>query len=235
MSNGRVFLVDDDASVLRALTRLLREANFEVSDFQSPEDFLLHHDMKTPGCAVFDVGLGDYNGVDLLRALARSGQMRPTIFITGRGDIATSVRAMKSGAVDFLTKPVQEADLIEAVQKGIERDRSDREEGAKLAIIGKRLSSLTPKESEVLTRVVAGRLNKQIAAELGISEKTVKVHRGRVMTKMCVRTVADLVRTVEPALIHLLSGGSIPHDPNGQPKTEPQDSSPLGNVVRFPH
>ena len=165
--------------------------------------------MKLPGCAVFDVCLGPHNGLDLLRALARSGQMRPTIFITGRGDIPTSVRAMKSGAIDFLTKPIQEADLIDAVRRGIERDRHDREQGAKLAAIAKRLSSLTPKESEVLTRVIAGRLNKQIAGELGISEKTVKVHRGRVMTKMGVRTVADLVRTVEPTLIHLLSGGAV--------------------------
>ena len=212
MSNGRVFLVDDDASILRALTRVLKEADFEVQAFQSPEDFLIHHDMKVPGCAVFDVGLGSYNGLDLLRALARSGQMRPTIFITGRGDIATSVKAMKSGAIDFLTKPIQETELIEAVRTGIERDRSDREQGAKLAAIAKRLSSLTPKESEVLTRVIAGRLNKQIAGDLGITEKTVKVHRGRVMAKMGVRTVADLVRTVEPALVHLLSGAPGPED-----------------------
>jgi FixJ family two-component response regulator len=221
-------LVDDDASILRALTRLLREADFDVQAFQSPEDFLIHHDMKTPGCAVFDVGLGAYNGLDLLRALARSGQMRPTIFITGRGDIAMSVRAMKSGAIDFLTKPIQETDLIDAVRKGIERDRRDREEGAKLAAIARRLSTLTPKESEVLTRVVAGRLNKQIAGDLGISEKTVKVHRGRVMAKMGVRTVADLVRTVEPALIHLLSGGPMP-EPNGRTDAQ-QTSLPPGTT-----
>src|SRR5215470_3769731 len=138
-NSSRVFLVDDDASILRALTRVLREADFEVQAFQSPEDFLIHHDMKVPGCAVFDVGLGSYNGLDLLRALARSGQMRPTIFITGRGDIATSVKAMKSGAIDFLTKPIQEADLIDAVRRGIERDRHDREQGAKLAAIAKSL------------------------------------------------------------------------------------------------
>lgn len=206
MSSGRVFLVDDDPSVLRALTRLLKESDFEVQAFQSPEDFLVQHDMKAPGCAVFDVALGNYNGLELLRTLARTGQMRPTVFITGRGDVATGVRAMKSGAIDFLTKPIQEGELLDAVKKGIERDRADREQGVKLAAIAKRLSSLTPKESEVLTRVIAGRLNKQIAGELGISEKTVKVHRGRVMAKMGVRTVADLVRIVEPALIHLLSG-----------------------------
>ena len=209
MSNGRVFLVDDDTSILKALQRLLKIADFDVEAFQSAEDFLVHHDTKTPGCAVLDVGLGAWNGLDLLRALARSGQMRPTIFITGTDDIATSVRAMKAGAIDFLTKPVQATDLIEAVRNGVERDRSDRAQGVKLASIAKRLSSLTPKESEVLTRVIAGRLNKQIADELGISVKTVKVHRGRVMAKMGIRTVADLVRTVEPVLIHLLGGGLL--------------------------
>src|SRR5215471_7259112 len=225
MSHGRVFLVDDDTSILKALTRLLKEADFDVLAYQSPEDFLIHHDMKLPGCAVFDIGLGDYNGLDLLRALARRGQMRPTIFITGKGDIETSVRAMKSGAIDFLTKPIHEDELIEAVRRGIERDRRDREQGAKLAAIAKRLSSLTPKESEVLTRVIAGRLNKQIAGDLGISEKTVKVHRGRVMAKMGVRTVADLVRTVEPTLIHLLSGGPMPES-NGRTAVQQEPQPP---------
>jgi FixJ family two-component response regulator len=213
MSNGRVFLVDDDANIVRALKLLLKEADFDVEAFQSVEAFLIQHDMKMPGCAVFDVGLGEWNGVDLLRALARRGQMRPTIFITGRDDIATSVRAMKSGAVDFLTKPVRTADLFEAVRNGVERDRRDREQGTKIAPIAKRLSSLSPRESEVLKRVIAGLLNKQIAGELGIAEKTVKVHRGRVMAKMGVRSVADLVRTVEPVLIHLLSGGRPLADP----------------------
>ncbi len=213
MSDGKVFLVDDDDSVLRALERLLRAANFEVSAFQSPENFLLHHDIKTPGCAVFDVVLGEHSGLDLLRALVRTGHMRPTIFITGKGDIPMSVQAMKSGAIDFLTKPVQETELIDAVQRGIERDREEREERAKLSAIGNRLASLTPKEGEVLTRIVTGRLNKQIAADLGISEKTVKVHRGRVMSKMCVRSLADLVRTVDPALFRLLHRSSPSRDP----------------------
>jgi len=201
VSNGRVFLVDDDDSVLRALERLLREANFDVSAFKSPEAFLLQHDIKTPGCAVLDVMLGEHNGLDLLRALAGTGQMRPTIFITGKGNIRMSVQAMKSGAIDFLTKPVQATDLIEAVQRAINRDHQDREENAKLTQIGTRLSSLTPKEGEVLGHVVSGRLNKQIAADLGISEKTVKVHRGRIMSKMCVRNIADLVRIVNPSFL----------------------------------
>jgi FixJ family two-component response regulator len=188
-------LVDDDANILWALARLLKEADFDVQTFQSADDYLRHQDMKTPGCAVFDVCLGEESGLDLLCALARSGLMRPTIFITGKGDIATSVRAMKSGAIDFLTKPVQSTDLLEAVRRGVERDRSDREEGAKVASIDKRLSSLTPREHEVLKCVVAGRLNKQIADHLRIAEKTVKVHRSRVMAKMGVRTVPDLVRS----------------------------------------
>jgi FixJ family two-component response regulator len=133
VGSGTVFLVEDDAGVLRALSRLLGEADFNVQSFQSAEDFLIHHDTKTLGCAVFDIGLGAYSGLDLLHVLARKGQMRPIVFISGRGDIATSVRAMKSGAIDFLTKPVQETDLIQAVRIGIERDRNDRERGAKLA------------------------------------------------------------------------------------------------------
>jgi len=173
--------------------------------------------ITTPKHPVFDVGLGTYSGLDLLRVLARKGQMRPVIFLSGRPDVATSVRAMKSGALDFLVKPVQEAQLIEAIQKGLERDRTDREQGAKLAAIAKCLSSLTPKESEVLTRVVAGRLNRQIAGELEISEKTVKVHRSRAMAKMGLHTVADLVRTVEPVLIHLLSGGLLPDEGRWSP------------------
>jgi len=210
VSSGNVFIVEDDVSVLKALTRLLKEADFNVQSFQSAEDFLIHHDSRTPGCAVFDVGLGAHSGLDLLRVLARKGQMRPVVFISGRSDVATSVQAMKSGATDFLTKPVQETELIQAVRAGIERDRSDRKRGSKLAATAKCLSSLTPKESEVLTRVLAGRRNKQIAGELGISEKTVKVHRSRAMAKVGVHTVAELVRTVEPVLIYLLSGGPRP-------------------------
>jgi FixJ family two-component response regulator len=187
-------LVDDDANLLRALVRLLEEADFDVQAFQSAESYLSHQDMKTPGCAIFDLCLGEESGLDLLCALARRGLMRPTIFITGRGDIATSVRAMKSGAIDFLTKPVQSTDLLEAVRRGVARDRSDREEHATLVPIATRLSNLTRREHEVLKCVVAGRLNKQIADHLGIAEKTVKVHRSRVMAKMGVRTVPDLVR-----------------------------------------
>ena len=200
MNGGRVFLIDDDAGVLTALTRLLREAGFDVEAFQSPSEFLLHDDASTPGCAVLDVALGDWNGLEVQTALANKGDARPIIFITGQGDIATSVQAMKAGAVDFLTKPVRDEDLIEAVRRALERDRATREEEARLASVGERLASLTPREQEVLSSVVAGRLNKQIAAELGIAEKTVKVHRARVMAKMAVRSVAELVRLVQRTL-----------------------------------
>jgi FixJ family two-component response regulator len=197
MSDAKVFLIDDDTAVLNALSRLLREAGFKVETFQSPHEFLLRNDTDTPGCAVIDVSLGDYNGLDLQSALENQGDVRPIIFITGKGDIATSVQAMKAGAVDFLTKPVHQDDLIGAVQRALERDLRSRDEGKRIASISVRLASLTPREQEVLGSVVAGRLNKQIAAELGIAEKTVKVHRGRVMAKMAVRSVADLVRMAE--------------------------------------
>ena len=200
MNGGRVFLIDDDAAVLTALSRLLREAGFDVEAFQSPSEFLLHDDASMPGCAVLDVALGDWNGLEVQTALANKGDARPIIFITGQGDIATSVQAMKAGAVDFLTKPVRDEDLIEAVTRALERDRATREEEARLASVGERLASLTPREQEVLSSVVAGRLNKQIAAELGIAEKTVKVHRARVMAKMAVRSVAELVRVVQRTL-----------------------------------
>lgn len=200
MNSGKVFLVDDDAAVLNALSRLLREAGFDVEAFQSPSEFLLHDDVQTPGCAVLDVALGDWNGLEVQSVLASKGDVRPIVFITGRGDVATGVRAMKAGAVDFLIKPVREDDLIAAVLRALEKDRLAREEDAKLASVGERLASLTPREHEVLTSVVAGRLNKQIAADLGIAEKTVKVHRGRVMAKMAVRSVADLVRIVQRTL-----------------------------------
>jgi FixJ family two-component response regulator len=200
MNGGRVFLVDDDAAVLAALSRLLCEAGFEVETYQSPSEFLLNNDIETPGCAVLDVALGDRSGLDVQSALASQGDNRPIVFITGQGDIPTSVQAMKSGAIDFLTKPVHEKDLITAVRRALELDRLAREEEARLASVGERLASLTPREHEVLASVITGRLNKQIAAELRIAEKTVKVHRARVMAKMAVRSVAELVRTVQRTL-----------------------------------
>jgi len=197
MNCKRVFLVDDDASVLNGLSRLLRQAGFDVQSYQSPSEFLDHHDAKSPGCAILDVLLGDRSGLEIQYALAARGDKRPVIFITGGGDVATGIRAMKAGAVDFLTKPVMEKDLLEAVDRALERDRLTREEGATIAAVRARVASLTPREHEVLVCVIAGRMNKQIAADLRIAEKTVKVHRARVMSKMAVRSVAELVRTMQ--------------------------------------
>jgi FixJ family two-component response regulator len=189
-----VFIVDDDPGVLKALTRLVRSAGYEVQAFATPAEFLAEHDPATPGCAILDVGLPGLDGLQLQEAIGASGNYRPVIFITGRGDIPTSVRAMKSGAQDFLTKPVRDEELIAAIAQVQGREEKERESRQEVEAIQRRLASLTPREREVLTHVIAGRLNKQIAGDLGTVEKTIKVHRGRMMAKMGVRTVAHLVR-----------------------------------------
>jgi FixJ family two-component response regulator len=194
MSEGLIYLVDDDASVLKAISRLLREAGYEVRAFQSPSDFLEQHDSEAVGCAVFDLAMTGLNGLDLHREMSARGYRRPTIFITGHGDVPSSVQAMKLGAVDFLTKPVHDEDLIEAVRAAVERDFAARRQLSELETVSKKVSQLTPREREVMDHVISGRLNKQIAAAMQISEKTVKVHRARVMAKMAVRSVAELVR-----------------------------------------
>jgi FixJ family two-component response regulator len=190
-------LVDDDQSVLRALTRLLSAAGLEPRAFPSPAAFLRAHDPAMPGCLVLDVALPGLDGLELQQALAGSECARPIVFITGRGDVPTSVRAMKEGAVDFLTKPVNDSELLAAVHRAIEVDRLARAARAELDALKQRLASLTPREREVLAQVIAGRLNKQIAANLGTVEKTIKVHRARIMEKMAVRSLADLVRLAE--------------------------------------
>ncbi len=192
-----VFVVDDDPSVLRALTRLFTAAGFKARAFASPAAFLEQHDSAAPGCLVLDVALPGLDGLQLQQALTASGCARPIVFITGRGDIPTSVRAMKGGAVDFLTKPVRDEDLLTAVRSAIEADRLAREAQVEMDALRQRLATLTPREREVLVHVVAGRLNKQIAADLGTVEKTIKVHRARIMEKMAVRSLADLVRIAE--------------------------------------
>jgi FixJ family two-component response regulator len=189
-----VFIVDDDPGVLKALTRLVRSAGCEVQAFASPAEFLAHHDPTKPGCAVFDVALPGLDGLQLQEAITADGCHRPVIFITGRGDIPTTVRAMKAGAVDFLTKPVSDDELMAAIARARKRDAKEREAYQEVAAIRLRLATLTPREREVLTHVIAGQLNKQIADELGTVEKTIKVHRGRMMAKMGARTVAHLVR-----------------------------------------
>jgi FixJ family two-component response regulator len=190
-------VVDDDRSVLRALTRLFSAAGLEPRAFPSPATFLQAHDPATPGCLVLDVALPGLNGLELQEALAVADGARPIVFITGRGDIPTSVRAMKGGAVDFLTKPVNDSELLAAVHRAIEVDRLARAARVELDALKRRLASLTPREREVLVQVSAGRLNKQIAADLGTVEKTIKVHRARIMEKMAVGSLADLVRVAE--------------------------------------
>jgi len=223
--NTTVFLVDDDPSVLRALSRLLRAAGYEARTFPSSRDFLADHDAAVPGCVVLDLAMPGLNGLDLQNALADSGSARPIVFVSGRGDVHSSVRAMKAGAVDFLTKPVSEEDLLVAIRRAIEKDRQLRATRAELESIDARLSTLTPREREVFQHVVAGRLNKQIAATLGTVEKTIKVHRSRMMEKMGVRSLADLVRMAERTGID--PAEAIPHE-GGEATGAPPAPAPGG-------
>jgi len=196
-----VYLVDDDTGVRNGLSRLLRARGYDVRPYSSPREFLQQHDPAAPGCAVLDVAMPGLDGLGLQQALAAGGSHRPIIFITGKGDVPTSVRAMKAGALDFLTKPVKEADLLEAILRAKKRDAEHRLVSSELESIQAKVNTLTPREREVLVHVVAGRLNKQIAGDLGTVEKTIKVHRSRMMEKLGVRSVADLVRMVEKARI----------------------------------
>jgi FixJ family two-component response regulator len=198
-SSPTVFLIDDDSALLDALARLLRSFDLNVAAFVSPQKFLDQFNPGLSGCLVLDVSMPNLNGLELQQELAARGNELPVIFLTGRGDIPMSVQAMKQGAVDFLTKPVQAQNLIEAIQAAVEKDRRNHRTLAELAEFGERLSTLTPREREVLEHVISGRLNKQIASDLGTVEKTIKVHRAHLMTKLKVRTLADLVRMTERA------------------------------------
>ena len=189
-----VYLVDDDVSVLRGLGRLLAAAGMKVAAFDSPREFLGRLDPAVAGCLVLDVAMPGLNGLELQQALAAKGSVLPIVFLTGRGVIPISVEAMKRGAADFLTKPVDDEMLLATIRNALEKNRASRTAREELAQTEKRLAMLTAREREVLERVVTGRLNKQIAAELGTVEKTIKVHRAHVMQKMGVRTLADLVR-----------------------------------------
>jgi FixJ family two-component response regulator len=194
-----VFLVDDDPGVLKALARLLRVSGHEVRAFASPQAFLSEHDPSAPGCLVLDVAMPELNGLDLQQNLAASGVERAVVFISGQGDIRASVRAMKLGAVDFLTKPFDDGQLLAAVQAAIERDELMRRHRAGRQAVARKLATLTAREREVLEHLVAGQLNKHTAAALGTVEKTIKVHRGRIMRKMGAVSLVDLVRMADLA------------------------------------
>ena len=211
-ADGCVFIVDDAREIRAALTCMLEVANYQVRAFESAERFLAEQDCEVPGCLLLDIGLPGMSGIDLQRALVGSRDARPIIFLTGQGDIKSSVQAMKLGAVDFLTKPVDEARLFAAVDQAIRLDVVARRDRAICEFIQQRLQVLTRRERQVMEFVIRGHLNKQIAAELGIGEKTVKIHRYRVMSKIGVRSVAELVLLVarvgiQPAF--LVTGESV--------------------------
>ncbi len=189
-----VFVIDDDASMRDAVSRLLNAVGLTVQTFASAREFLGGRLPDVPGCAVLDVRLPGLSGLDLQREMVERGIHIPVIFITGHGDIPMSVQAMKAGAVEFLTKPFRDQDLLDAVRSGIQLDRQGRKERAELAELREGLRQLTPREREVMSLVVAGLLNKQIALRLGTSEKTIKIHRSHVMQKMRADSLADLVR-----------------------------------------
>ena len=194
---GIVYLLDDEPAMVKALTRLLRSKQFTVQGFTSVNEFFAAYQPQTLGCLVLDVAMPELNGLDLQQQLTHHGIVLPIIFLTGHGDIPMSVRAIKAGASDFFTKPVDAVALVAAVRAALQKAVTQHQTLAETAELAARWATLTPREREVMAYVVAGQLNKQIAAELGIVEETVKVHRGRVMAKMKVSSVADLVRAAE--------------------------------------
>jgi FixJ family two-component response regulator len=195
--DGLVFIVDDDTSVRRALGQLIRSIGLESQAFPSAQAFLDHPLPEQPCCLVLDLRLPGPSGLDLQSALLKRSRTIPIVFISGHGDVPITARAMKGGAIDFLSKPFNDQDLLDAVQRALAKDRTARVEAAERAVIEKHVATLTPRERQVMALVVRGLLNKQIAAELGAAEKTIKIHRGRMMQKMGAGSVAELVRMTE--------------------------------------
>jgi len=193
-SDAVVAVVDDDVSAREGLESLIRSAGWRAETFASAQEFLAHSRPDAPGCLILDLQLPGLSGLDLQKRMAEVGLEIPIIFLTGHGNIPASVQAMKAGAVEFLTKPVDEQELLEAIQEAVERDRRTRQRHSEIRELQNRYESLTAREQEVMQQVVAGLLNKQIAGELKITEFTVKIHRGQVMRKMRASSLADLVR-----------------------------------------
>jgi FixJ family two-component response regulator len=192
-----VFIVDDDTSVREGLIDLISSVGMKAKAFNSAQEFLQHRRPDAPACLVLDVRLPGPSGLDLQRQLAQSGEPIPIIFVTGHGDIPMSVRAIKDGAVEFLTKPFRDQDLLDAIRQALEADRTARERRARAKELRQKYDSLTPREREVMQLVISGLLNKQIASELGTSEVTIKMHRGQVMHKMQAESVVELLRMAE--------------------------------------
>lgn len=192
-ADSTVYVVDDDVSVREALKNLLRSVGLKVETFSTADEFLSRKRPHAPGCLILDVRLPGLSGLDLQRQLVQSSRAIPIVFITGHGDIPMSVRAIKDGAVEFLTKPFRDQDLLDAVRQAVERDREARVRELEMADLRERYASLTTREQEVLRLVLRGLINKQIATGLGISEATVKLHRGRLMGKMRAETLAELI------------------------------------------
>ena len=196
-SDATIFVVDDDRSVRTALKRLIKSLGYKAETFNSARAFLKLEPHDGPACLILDIRMPETSGIELQKQLARAGVQIPIIFITGHGNIPMSVKAMKAGAVDFIEKPFEDQQLIDAIHTAIAKNKQFRMEQAEIKNLLRRIDSLTPREHEVFMLVVSGMLNKQIAFDLGMSEKTVKVHRARVMKKMKAKSLADLVRMAE--------------------------------------
>jgi FixJ family two-component response regulator len=202
-----IFIVDDDRSFLTAVTRLFRASGYAVQSFTSASEFLEHYSSDMPGCLIADLRMAGLSGLDLQDALIEADRPMPVIFLTGHGDIPTSVRAMRHGAEDFLTKRASKEELLDAVKRALARDAQAREHRARLRGLRARFDAMTPREREVLAHVLQGKLNKQIAYDLGINERTVKLHRTSFMSKLRVQSVAELTRLVQEA--GLLQNGQL--------------------------
>ena len=219
-----VHLVDDDPGVRSALARLLLSHDYRVRTYESGEAFLASFDRGTPGCLLLDVSMPGIGGVELLQQLHDAGDWPPAVFLSGQADIRTCAQALRNGAVHFLTKPVDETALLQALEEAVRHDVARRRDARHQALVATRLASLTPREREVLAHVMDGRLNKQIASDLGTADKTVKVHRARAMEMMGVRSVAELVKMVERAHLQAAETAVVGAGRRGELSSQPASS-----------